>query len=283
MIDIKLFDWSPWDWKVDLLLSYITNKWCNHCFYRWVKKIVLDDNKQVNRDESYKLIPTLWRLSTFWTNEENYELEDALQFEYDILQEFRKRIIGITNNKLKDDIQLMSMWQHYGLPTRLLDRSSSPLQALYFAVQPVLWIDGQVKEHKSENAGLYRIHTCDYISDFDREFRNPRDADEWSDFDNWLNISKSWIMYPEIINNRLLWQQWVFSIHRDPTKPFELEFLNDDNWNEIELIIIWKWIIRELQERLFKLWIRHSTVYPDLDWLTTDIKNRYAFRDFCTH
>ncbi|WP_371811094.1 FRG domain-containing protein [Tessaracoccus sp. MC1865] len=52
------------------------------------------------------------------------------------LAEARNWGFGITENGHVDDLQLLADLQHFGAPTRLLDFTSNPMTALWFACQP---------------------------------------------------------------------------------------------------------------------------------------------------
>lgn len=79
---------------------------------------------------SYSLTPTIYRQGLI-KNEDKIFRESILR----IPQEF---------NGLKSTIELLVKMQHYGVPTRLLDITSNPLVALYFACKSNPDSDGEV-------------------------------------------------------------------------------------------------------------------------------------------
>jgi hypothetical protein len=55
--------------------------------------------------------------------------------ELDILQRARSWGLGVTANGPVDDLQLLADLQHFGVPTRLIDFTSNPMTALWYACQ----------------------------------------------------------------------------------------------------------------------------------------------------
>lgn len=55
-----------------------------------------------------------------------------------ILNEARRWGLGVEGGQLVDDLQLLADLQHFGIPTRLVDVTSNPMTALWFATAPAL-------------------------------------------------------------------------------------------------------------------------------------------------
>lgn len=53
-----------------------------------------------------------------------------------ILEEARRWGLGVDGGQLVDDLQLLADLQHFGVPTRLVDVTSNPMTALWFATEP---------------------------------------------------------------------------------------------------------------------------------------------------
>ncbi|MGA9698130.1 MAG: FRG domain-containing protein, partial [Acinetobacter sp.] len=71
--------------------------------------------------------------------------QNARTSEKTIVNRFMQNASMLLENKPNTYFDWMFLMQHYGVPTRLLDWSESPLVALYFAVQG----------HKEEDGALW--------------------------------------------------------------------------------------------------------------------------------
>lgn len=74
-------------------------------------------------DSSWKLLPSTFR-NRNWIERES-----------DMLKEFRREVPGRSQVKPGDEWEWLCLAQHHRLPTRLLDWSTNPLVALFFATQ----------------------------------------------------------------------------------------------------------------------------------------------------
>jgi hypothetical protein len=182
----------------------------------------------------YELIPAIGRYKS-------KDFESRLVFEHRILEEFQIRAVRYLKSEPRNDFEWLFLAQHYGIPTRLLDWSTSPLVPLYFACDKDLDKEGAV---------------------FSTEMSLWYSADE-----NPFAIDEIGGVQPRHVDVRYVNQAGVFTIHPEPTKAMGLEGVGVVRISpEAKQMIKWQ---------LRKMGINTSFIFPGLDSLARDILHEH--------
>lgn len=243
----------------------------------YVKKIKLKNKKQIqslceyieeinkikeNGDETYiyrgqnnkylPLIPSLYRKKSYIENENN------------IIQDFNLKAEAFLNQELEtfDDVDKIALMQHYGVPTRLLDFTESPLIALFFSLEKL--------SSESYNAApcVYAINTKAFSHNSNGLLLTSKQIASKG-----INRIKGLCAFsPKLKSKRLTAQKGVFVLFNQ-NKPLELS-IKEDNIIKIE---IERECINKIKQELNNIGITPSIIYPDFTGLAEEIKTPHKF------
>lgn len=164
-------------------------------------------------DVAWNLIPGYLRLA-------------AAPSESTLIKKFKQSAAMLLNNTPKESFDWLFLMQHYGVPTRLLDWSESPLVALYFAVE-------NHAEYENKNAALWSLRPSEMnknagINNADEAFFIPSFEDiELSNYtvEALGQNTRTQLMPLATIatrnNARIQAQHGVFTIHHHENTPVE--------------------------------------------------------------
>jgi hypothetical protein len=182
----------------------------------------------------FELLPKIGRLSPRSPSTNKNELER------EILRIFKERALPYLTAVPQTDWDWLALGQHHSLPTRLLDWTSNPLVACYFAVE----------EESEAPSMIYAYEIKLFISVRD----NP-------DPFQYKRVGK---FIPRHITARITAQSGIFTIHPNPHEPFK-----SDN---IDRIIIPNEVRAGLKETLNRYGINRVSLFPGLDGLARHLQ-----------
>ncbi len=179
---------------------------------------------------------------------------DSTQLERTMLDQFRLMGASLLLNVEKTQFELLIVAQHFGLKTRLLDWTSNPLVALYFACS----------DEEGGDAFVYSLSAETMTQDvFEKDpFGLPRTR----------------IFRPPMNNPRIIAQQGWFTIHRysDKSDGFVPLERNKDTKDYLDEVRIAGSAKTDLLKALAGHGISSHTLFPDLNGLTQHLNKVHA-------
>lgn len=227
-------------------------------------------------------------------SDENWKLETSLQrllkdkyvsmvtkFEEFAISEFKSKfyLYNTSDYEPRTTLEWLSMMQHYGTPTRLLDFSESPFIALYFCLENSSKV--QVPDMVIYAIDYRNINktTLEYFKQYDSSFKydytdieNSKDC-IFEEYVKRFNVPLLWVTEPKRLNKRIEKQRGTFLYTNCNDKSYK-DILETELYKDIDVFEL-KFSAKYWDNYftiLNKMNINGKTVYGDLDGLSKQIK-----------
>lgn len=192
------------------------------------------------KEKKWPLVPLVGR---------NPDRSRCLWKEKEILEEFRRESIPYIDRVPVNDWQWLALAQHNRLPTRLLDWTTNPLVALWFAVKD--------SANETEPGVIWAFHYDKDIAVFNT-----------TDRDSPFSIERTHVYFPEHVYPFIQAQAGVFTVHhKEGTNPGRFPSLEECT-NDSDLVLtkieIPAKCFMTVRHLLFKVGISPSSLFPSL-------------------
>lgn len=183
------------------------------------------------------------------------------------------------NAEPKTKLAWLSIMQHYGVPTRLLDFTESPYVALYFALE-------MYDSNKNNSFAVYGIDYTDvmtrsinHVQSKNPEFKETRQSifEKQDDvFDSYIDVCNyniAWITEPSQLNSRLDRQSGSFILSANSGNKIQ-DVLSSSTYHSsaFKKIIIPGSLYQPVYALLRKMNINGKSLYGDLSGLGREIR-----------
>jgi hypothetical protein len=204
--------------------------------------------------EKYDLRPKVGRIQNKRRD------EPLLQLEKRMIRRFQEIAIPFLEYKPEDQWEWMTLAQHHGLPTRILDWTRNPLIAAFFAVRREI-NPNELDDKTSGNSAIFIYYsTKSIISKGDEGNANRMYAA------GPFHVGDTRKYVPAHIDRRIVAQAGVFTVHSDPTDT------NPFREPQLDKLIIPHDSRKEWKAKLFNLGINEASLFPDLDHVAIQIE-----------
>lgn len=194
---------------------------------------------------AFELRPSLGRIRIAPTGMEHVPgaslRERANGYERELLKDFKRRSLPFLKFTPRSEMEWLCLAQHYGVPTRLLDWTTNPLVALFFACEQLPDLGGAV-----------------YVCEQSVWATHVHEVDPFEEIDYVRGI------WPEHADERFTNQGAMFTLQPDYTQPLDSP--------HVRKLIFDRRAKAEMQWQLSKFGFRASFIYPGLDGVAKDVK-----------
>lgn len=234
-------------------------------------------------DASYELVPSLYR------HPQLTDAEKLFRQEFEILKRFKQRSIPYIGSSLheNDDLSILFIMQHFGVPTRLLDWTENPYTALYFALANAKYMKSNKQPAYQTDVAIWVLDPITWNGkalDFEPSpgIISPPDEEL---LNGYLPSGKSTYRKSEPIalfgvynSPRIVAQRGVFTLFGANIKPMEESYQNNDYPGDCLLkLVIKKEYIKVMLDSLTRIGITDSVVFPDLEGLAKELKRYFGY------
>jgi FRG domain len=199
------------------------------------------------RKTRWNLEPTLARM------EIRNPAHTPLSVERELISRFRRQYFPHVSRELKHQWDILALAQHHGLNTRMLDWSTNPLAALWFAVR---------KPAEGEPGAVFMIEPeqDDYADAAERAY-SP------------YAINRTMFFQPTHLNQRIVAQAGWFSVHSWSEADGAFSRLDRvaRYTGRIKRLRIQPEDFSTMRRDLDQLAVNEATLFPDLDGLCTHL------------
>jgi len=193
--------------------------------------------------------------NTKWS--ENQKV-DFSEYEMTLFESFKRQAVLHIGSAPKDDWEWLSVAQHYGLPTRLLDWTKSPLVALYFSVS---------RADDDSDSFVYG-HEFGPLREGGRNMISPKPYPSNSPLEYKGGFNR---FIPPVVDKRIAAQSGLFTINKDPLMSLESEIKDKP-------FPVKGTLKRSLRMRLHRLGTNQAVLFPDVAGLSESLK--WAWESF---
>jgi hypothetical protein len=223
------------------------------------------------------IFPPGWDDKQGWSDASDYKIVDGVRQEIrvrknffaphdmSVFKEWAKRAMAYTDKLPGNQWEQLALAQHYGLATRLLDWTTSPLVALFFAVV----------DENDQHGAVYVYYSSH------REI-DPAEDEFWS-FNTDAFVTDGIVYRPRPVDRRMVQQFAVFTYHpfpRQPIVPLQerpsgiRDFSSRGRFGtDLMTIVVESTHKRNIRRELATLGITRESLFPNLEGLSAELNH----------